>query len=189
MPNFSLPALKYNETNRVEEYCWMMTYAAGSHAAGYQILVSWSLDFKWTHLYMHKQLTIHILNSGMHVIQLVLYHLEYKYCISMEMSVLKVTVLQHSTCQNKKVVQYQQYLCNECLVLMILKCYLCYTYYANSTLFILILHRLAMVKAHSLTTAALWGKSFITWKNMTFPDVTTFSHFQYTIFDSLVMHS
>lgn len=98
-----------------------MTYVAGSHAAAYHISVSWSLDFKCTHLY--KQLTIYILNSDMHVIQLVLYPLEYKYCISLEMPVQKVTVVQQCTCQNKKVVQHQQYLCNECLVLMILKCY------------------------------------------------------------------
>jgi hypothetical protein len=132
---YSLLALKHNETNEVEEYCWVMTYAAGSHAAAYQISVSWSLHFKWTHLYIHKQLTIHtrVLNSDMHVIQLVLYPLEYKYCISLEMSVLKVTVLQYSTWQNKKVVQYQQYLCNECLVLMILKCYFSVTHIMQIT--------------------------------------------------------
>ena len=106
---------------------------AGSHAAAYQISVSWSLDFKWTHLYIHKQFIIHILNSDMHIIQLALYPLEYKYCISLEISVLKVTVLQHSTCQNKKVVQYQQYLCNECLVLMILKCYFSVTHIMQIT--------------------------------------------------------
>jgi len=71
----------------------------------------------------------------MHAIQLVLYPLEYKYCLRLEMSVLKVTVLQHSTRQNKKVVQYQQYLCNECLLLMILKCYFSVTHYANKTIY------------------------------------------------------
>lgn len=106
---------------------------AGSHAAAYRILVSWSLDFKWTHLYIHKQLTRHILKCDMHITWLVLYPLEYKYCKSLEMSVLKVTVLQHSTCQNKKVVQHQQYLCNECLVLMILKCYFSVTHIMQIT--------------------------------------------------------
>jgi len=105
-----------------------MTYAAGSHAAAYQILVSWSLDFKWTHLNTHKQLTMHILNSDMHVIQLVLYPLEYKYCISLEMSVLKVTVLQHSTSKQKGSTIPTIYICNECLVLMIFKCYFCVTH-------------------------------------------------------------
>jgi hypothetical protein len=55
----------------VQEYCWGITQEQGSCAVTEPVSVCWSLDFNWTPLHTHTQLSIFITNSNLHKIQFV----------------------------------------------------------------------------------------------------------------------
>jgi len=55
----------------VQEYCWGITQEQGRRAVTEQVAVCWSLDFSWTPLHTHTQLSTFITNSNLRKIQLV----------------------------------------------------------------------------------------------------------------------